>query len=80
MRRSSLMPRFEVLHDLVAVEPARTPLIWMRSLPVMVGSEAAARKLKAFTDGTCLQASRDGTSRRSFAAILSELLMKELVV
>ena len=80
MRRSSLMPRFEVLHDLVAVEPARAPLIWMKSLPVMVCSEAAARKVKAFTDWPCLQASRDGTSRRSFPAILSELLTKELVV
>ena len=78
MRRSSLMPRFEVLHDLVAVELGWTPLIWMRALPVMGCSEAAAGKLKAFTDWPCLQASRDGTSRRSFAAILSELLTKGL--
>ena len=78
MRRSCLMPRFEVLHDLVAVELGWTPLIWMRALPVMGCSEAAAGKLKAFTDWPCLQASRDGTSRRSFAAILSELLTKGL--
>ena len=78
MRRSSLMPRFEVLHDLVAVELGWTPLIRMRALPVMGCSEAAAGKLKAFTDWPCLQASRDGTSRRSFAAILSELLTKGL--
>ena len=46
MRRSSLMPRFEVLHDLVAVELGWTPLIWMRALPVMGCSEQRRASLK----------------------------------